>query len=798
MAGKSYTITKLAPNSKLVQIKGFGSLLFGCPSEIVKPLIKTGTFPDFTVITLRTLRQGRNLIDVEFLFYVHLFLKKGNDTFRFICTRSQGRRIKEIISEALFGPAMSELLYSMLPDRLVPENVSKMEFAKYINRRISHVTGLRQRFNEMMKAHWKFNRVVRGILNLMPGFDSLSEKDLKDIARAWVNSSITHNECLCFSKLFKRSKREVLDLLDFTLFDASGESVVQNRGKQLKVKQPRPCFFQLETQDGECFDVDLTENEHVRVEGRQQRKPFIPPEFGVTFIGAGTGFATEKHATSSIIWAGGRGIGVDMIAESVQFMRQLGISRSDVKHIILTHTHSDHDAGLIQRIMAAEKIKLLTSRVIFDSFLRKAEAVTCLPQSEFAKLVDFIELKPGRERKIPGMDGVFIKFDYSFHPIPTGRMVVFYRKENGERLSIGISGDTLYNPKVIEEIYRKGIITPERREVLLDFLWDADLIIHEAGGEEIHTSIDDLHKLPDEIKKKLRLNHIPDRTGTYKGMKIAGEGQTEILYKGKGIRKETEYASTLKSTELFDRMSADEINAVLKKGSIRKVNAGTHIVKEGERGDEFFIILSGLVQIQKQGIVVNEYEKGDFFGELAILSPDRKRKATVAAQTDVILFVMDEDLYHQYRLPDVVEENLYKLVNFFTETTDSTLMSSLVKGDIEHFSRGEDIILVGTDERTVYILLSGSVEVLDRKKKRLAVLEDVDIFGEIALMENVRRTATVRARDDVKVLSLTENQFRQILSKFPSFYATVLQKKKKRLRKHTHLNTVLDNMFGFS
>jgi len=111
-------------------------------------------------------------------------------------------------------------------------------------------------------------------------------------------------------------------------------------------------------------------------------------------------------------------------------------------------------------------------------------------------------------------------------------------------------------------------------------------------------------------------------------------------------------------------------------------------------------ILNG--DIVKGDVIVNEYERGDFFGELAIVSPDRRRKATVTAQTDMRLFVMTAELYHKYGLPKIIEENLYNLVNFFTETTTSSMLSSLTQGEVSHFSRGEDIILVGAKEKTVY------------------------------------------------------------------------------------------------
>jgi cGMP-dependent protein kinase len=64
---------------------------------------------------------------------------------------------------------------------------------------------------------------------------------------------------------------------------------------------------------------------------------------------------------------------------------------------------------------------------------------------------------------------------------------------------------------------------------------------------------------------------------------------------------------------------------------VKYFSPGTTIVKQGERGDKFYIIRAGTVTITKEGEgVVGNYGKGQFFGELALLK-EEFRQATVTA-----------------------------------------------------------------------------------------------------------------------------------------------------------------------
>ena len=68
--------------------------------------------------------------------------------------------------------------------------------------------------------------------------------------------------------------------------------------------------------------------------------------------------------------------------------------------------------------------------------------------------------------------------------------------------------------------------------------------------------------------------------------------------------------------------------------------AGADIIREGDRGDRFYIIAEGSCAILVRGTAVNVLGPGDGFGEIALLN-DVPRTATVRAIEDVELFVLD-------------------------------------------------------------------------------------------------------------------------------------------------------------
>jgi CRP/FNR family cyclic AMP-dependent transcriptional regulator len=95
----------------------------------------------------------------------------------------------------------------------------------------------------------------------------------------------------------------------------------------------------------------------------------------------------------------------------------------------------------------------------------------------------------------------------------------------------------------------------------------------------------------------------------------------------------------LKRAPLFEGLSRKELTQLARVSEDVEVESGRTLVKEGETGHEFFVIVDGDVKITRRGRRVAKRGAGDFVGEIALLE-DVPRTATVTAETPVRLFVL--------------------------------------------------------------------------------------------------------------------------------------------------------------
>ena len=85
---------------------------------------------------------------------------------------------------------------------------------------------------------------------------------------------------------------------------------------------------------------------------------------------------------------------------------------------------------------------------------------------------------------------------------------------------------------------------------------------------------------------------------------------------------------------MFQACSEEELDAVAYLASPRALEAGAKIVREGDSGDNFFVLMMGTATVSRRGHDVGNLEPGDFFGELALFDP-APRNATITADTPV-------------------------------------------------------------------------------------------------------------------------------------------------------------------
>ena len=98
----------------------------------------------------------------------------------------------------------------------------------------------------------------------------------------------------------------------------------------------------------------------------------------------------------------------------------------------------------------------------------------------------------------------------------------------------------------------------------------------------------------------------------------------------------------------------------------------------------------------------------------------------------------------------------------------------------EVLAPGEVVMRKGDIGRDAYVVVRGRVEIVDDIGNVLGTLKDGDVFGEIALLTNAPRTATVRAKTSCDLMVLDKTSFDRILHDHPQFAARVSKIAKER------------------
>lgn len=105
--------------------------------------------------------------------------------------------------------------------------------------------------------------------------------------------------------------------------------------------------------------------------------------------------------------------------------------------------------------------------------------------------------------------------------------------------------------------------------------------------------------------------------------------------------------------------------------------------------------------------------------------------------------------------------------------------------ELKTFRKGDVIIEEGSYGTTAYVIKSGKVEVSELAKNKkivLATLEEGQIFGEMGLVEDQPRSATVTASEDVQLAVLSRDSFNDLFEKNPKLLLPIIKALFERLR----------------
>jgi len=104
----------------------------------------------------------------------------------------------------------------------------------------------------------------------------------------------------------------------------------------------------------------------------------------------------------------------------------------------------------------------------------------------------------------------------------------------------------------------------------------------------------------------------------------------------------------------------------------------------------------------------------------------------------------------------------------------------------QNYRTGDRLIQEGSKDPRIFFLVSGMVNVFigeEPNKDSLRLLEEGDILGEMALLDNLPRTASAEALTDAQAIVMNKEQFAHLIQKYPILAMKIIELMGMRMRK---------------
>jgi putative peptide zinc metalloprotease protein len=241
-----------------------------------------------------------------------------------------------------------------------------------------------------------------------------------------------------------------------------------------------------------------------------------------------------------------------------------------------------------------------------------------------------------------------------------------------------------------------------------------------------------------------------------------------------------DYAMLVSRVPVFATMSEEEIGMLLARLKLERHHAGKRIIRQGDRGDRFHIVRRGHVEVTQRDAagatrVVNQLDRGAYFGEVALLR-DAPRNATCRATVPTETLTLSREDFdrlarHRFAVRgklnrSLARAELLRRLPLFSELDGLQIQQVAARLQEEHLAEGTVFIRQGVVGDTFYLIENGRarVSVMENGQERvIAERGPGEHVGEIALLLEVPRTASVTALTPIDLLTLCRQDFDRLV-----------------------------------
>jgi cAMP-dependent protein kinase regulator len=304
-------------------------------------------------------------------------------------------------------------------------------------------------------------------------------------------------------------------------------------------------------------------------------------------------------------------------------------------------------------------------------------------------------------------------------------------------------------------------------------------ISSESGSEEEDKAAQE------EFEKKLKeqRNKVMKRgQRSSVSAEVFGMFNKKSAFKPRVIPKKPEQKEKIKNkclqSFIFNALEDQDMATVVDAFEEKRYKKGEYVITQGEQGDVIYLVDTGELGCEKtfkkgdKPTFLKNYYEGESFGELALLY-NVPRAASIYAKTDVILWALDRGTFNNIVKEAAMKkreryENSLKNVHILS-TIDAYELGQICDAvKSEKAEKGDYIIRQNEIGDKFYILDEGEAyacKVFNEGEKEQVVKEykSGDYFGELALLRDEPRAASVVAKTKCKLITLDRLAFKRLL-----------------------------------
>lgn len=230
-------------------------------------------------------------------------------------------------------------------------------------------------------------------------------------------------------------------------------------------------------------------------------------------------------------------------------------------------------------------------------------------------------------------------------------------------------------------------------------------------------------------------------------------------------RWRVEAALLLDEQPIFDDVPVSVLNELAGVVTLRQVSTGEAVIRQGERGDAYYLTRRGTYEVVDDegdpGTVLRTIGPGESFGEMALVN-NAPRNATVRATSPGQLFVISRGAFDRLLAERAEVRTVAATLQQIGELRALPAFSHLSPGELADLAGqgtwltpapGTDVVTEGEEGDAFYVVQTGQFEVLEAGEY-VRTIHPGEHFGEIALLHQVPRVATVRAATPARIFRL--------------------------------------------